>query len=167
MYLIRDSYLEYIKAPTTQQQKPHIFNQKMVKGLKDKFLQGRYTHGHAYMLSHFCHVWLFVILWTEDPGGLQPRGSQNVWHDLVSKPQQPQQHWRLSGLRFILNIVTQVISFQIFGTHVPSLGWPNSLEKGVVSHSSILPWRSPWMEEPDGVQSMGFGKSWTPQSDYE
>ena len=64
MYLIRDSYLEYIKTPTTQQQKPQIFNQKMVKGLKDKFLQGRYTNGHVYILSHFCPVWLFVILWT-------------------------------------------------------------------------------------------------------
>jgi len=30
------------------------------------------------------------------------------------------------------------------------------LEKGMVTHSSILPWRSPWMEEPDGLKSMGL-----------
>ena len=44
------------KSPYNSITKPQIFNQKMVKGLKDKFLQGRYTNGHAYMLSHFCHV---------------------------------------------------------------------------------------------------------------
>ena len=52
-------------------------------------------------------------------------------------------------------------------THVPSLGWLDPLEKGMATHSSILPWRSPWMEEPEGPQSMGFGVTWTPQSDYE
>ena len=29
------------------------------------------------------------------------------------------------------------------------------LEKGMVTHSSILAWRIPWTEEPDGLQSMG------------
>ena len=29
------------------------------------------------------------------------------------------------------------------------------LEKGMASHSSILAWRIPWTEEPDGLQSMG------------
>ena len=41
-------------------------------------------------------------------------------------------------------------------THVPSLGWIDPLEKGMATHSSILPWRSPWMEEPDGLKSMGL-----------
>ena len=30
-----------------------------------------------------------------------------------------------------------------------------SLEKGKAIHSSILAWRSPWAEEPGGLQSMG------------
>ena len=38
---------------------------------------------------------------------------------------------------------------------VGSLGWEDSLEKGVTIHSSILAWRMPWMEEPGGLQSMG------------
>ena len=39
-------------------------------------------------------------------------------------------------------------------TWVRSLGWEDSLEKGMATHSSILAWRMPWKEEPDGVQSM-------------
>ena len=29
------------------------------------------------------------------------------------------------------------------------------LEKGMATHSSILAWRIPWIEEPSGLQSMG------------
>ena len=36
-----------------------------------------------------------------------------------------------------------------------SLGWGDPLEKGMATHSSILAWRIPWTEEPDGLQSMG------------
>ena len=41
-------------------------------------------------------------------------------------------------------------------TWVRSLGWENSLEKGMALHSSILAWRIPWTEEPDGLQSVGL-----------
>jgi len=41
-------------------------------------------------------------------------------------------------------------------TSVRSLGQEDSLEKGMASHSSILAWRIPWTEEPDGLQSMGL-----------
>ena len=34
------------------------------------------------------------------------------------------------------------------------LGGSDPLEKGMASHSSILAWRTPWTEEPDGLQSM-------------
>ena len=30
------------------------------------------------------------------------------------------------------------------------------LEKGMVTHSSILAWRTPWTEETGGLQSMGL-----------
>ena len=40
-------------------------------------------------------------------------------------------------------------------TRVPSLGREDPLEKGLVTHSSILAWTIPWTEEPDGLQSMG------------
>ena len=37
----------------------------------------------------------------------------------------------------------------------PSLGWEGPLEEGMATYSSILAWRSPWMEEPSGLQSIG------------
>ena len=40
-------------------------------------------------------------------------------------------------------------------TWVPSLGQEDPLEKEMATHSSTLAWKIPWMEEPDGLQSMG------------
>ena len=40
-------------------------------------------------------------------------------------------------------------------TQVQSLGWEDPLEKGKVTHSSILAWEIPWTEDPGGLQSMG------------
>ena len=40
-------------------------------------------------------------------------------------------------------------------TPVRSLGWEDSLEKEMATHSSILAWRSPWTEESGRLQSMG------------
>ena len=45
-------------------------------------------------------------------------------------------------------------------TWVQSLGWEDPLEEGMTTHSSILIWRIPWTEEPDGLQSIG-SQSWT------
>ena len=44
---------------------------------------------------------------------------------------------------------------------VSSLGQEDPLEKGTVTHSSILALRSLWTEEPGGVQSIGLTKNWT------
>jgi len=40
-------------------------------------------------------------------------------------------------------------------TWVRSLGQEDVLEKGMATHSSILAWRIPWIEEPGGLQSTG------------
>ena len=40
-------------------------------------------------------------------------------------------------------------------TWVRSLGWEDPVEKEMASHSSILAWRTPWTEEPGGLQSVG------------
>ena len=34
---------------------------------------------------------------------------------------------------------------------IQSLGWEDPLEEGMATHSSILAWRIPWTEEPDGL----------------
>ena len=31
---------------------------------------------------------------------------------------------------------------------VPSLGWEHPLEKELTTHSSMFPWKIPWIEEP-------------------
>ena len=42
-----------------------------------------------------------------------------------------------------------------------SLDQEYSLEKEMVTHSSILAWEIPWAEEPAGVQSLRLQKSRT------
>ena len=41
-------------------------------------------------------------------------------------------------------------------TQVLSLGQEDPLEKGMATHSSILAWRIPWIEEHGGLHSMGL-----------
>ena len=43
-------------------------------------------------------------------------------------------------------------------TQIQSLGWEDALEKGMATHSSILAWKIPWIEEPGKLQSMGLQK---------
>ena len=50
----------------------------------------------------------------------------------------------LDGKESSCNAETQVL-----------MGQGDPLEKGMSTHSSILAWRIPWIEEPDGLQSMG------------
>ena len=45
--------------------------------------------------------------------------------------------------------------YQRYETQVWSLGWDDSLEKVMASHSSILAWRIPWTEHLGGLQSIG------------
>ena len=40
-------------------------------------------------------------------------------------------------------------------TQLQSLGWEDPLEKETATHSSILAWRIPRIEEPGGLQSTG------------
>ena len=50
-------------------------------------------------------------------------------------------------------------------TRVQSLGWEDSLEKEMATHSSILAWEIPRPEEPGGLQYMGLKKNRTLISD--
>ena len=49
------------------------------------------------------------------------------------------------------------------------LGWEDLLEKEMTTHSSILAWKIPWMEEPGRLQSMGLqrvGHNWATSLAY-
>ena len=41
---------------------------------------------------------------------------------------------------------------------VQSVDWEDALEKGMATHFNILTWRTPWREEPGGLQFMGLQK---------
>ena len=48
-------------------------------------------------------------------------------------------------------------------TQVWCLGREDPLEEGMATHSNIVAWRIPWMEEPGGLQSVGsqrVGHNW-------
>ena len=63
------------------------------------------------------------------------------------------------------------VSFQIriFSRYMPRSGTARSygnlqehilrVEKEMATHSSVLAWRTPWTEEPGGLQSMGSQES--------
>ena len=55
------------------------------------------------MATHFS-ILVWEILWTEQPGGLQPMGSQRMGHDLVTKQQY------VPDVRNALNVLTYLIS---------------------------------------------------------
>ena len=41
---------------------------------------------------------------------------------------------------------------------IQSLGWEDPLEEEMTTNSNIFAWKIPWIEEPDGLQSMGLGR---------
>ena len=41
---------------------------------------------------------------------------------------------------------------------IQSLGQEDPLEEGMATHSSILPWRIPWTEEPVRLETLGSQK---------
>ena len=75
-------------------------------------------------------------------------GLQRVGHDLVT--QQPTPHyWGFPGGSMVKNLPS------VQETQVRSLGQEYPLEKEMTIHSSILAWKTPWTEEPSGLESMG------------
>ena len=46
-------------------------------------------------------------------------------------------------------------------TWVRPLGQVDPLENEMATHSNIVAWEIPWIEEPGGLQSMVSQKSWT------
>ena len=53
------------------------------------------------------------------------------------------------------------ISSPMQEVRVQFLGWDDTLEEEMATHSSILAWEIPWTEEPGGLQSTGSQKSQT------
>ena len=62
---------------------------------------------------------------------------------------------------FVLPLAVQRLKRlpEMWETWVRSLGQEDPLEKEMATHSSILAWRIPWMEELGGLQSTGCKES--------
>ena len=56
------------------------------------------------------------------------------------------------GASLVPQIVKNLPATQV--TWVQSLGWEDTLEKGMTTHSCIFAWRIPRTEETGGLQSM-------------
>ena len=58
---------------------------------------------------------------------------------------------------YLTSLVAQRLKslLAMWETRVRSLGWEEPREKEMATHSSILAWKIPWMEEPGRLQSMG------------
>ena len=54
---------------------------------------------------------------------------------------------------FWFSLVAQTVKnpLAMWKTWVQSLGWEDSLEEGMATHSSILAYKIPWTEEPGGL----------------
>ena len=65
------------------------------------------------------------------------------------------------GVSLVVQTVNNLSAMQ--ETSVWSLGWEDSLEKGMATHFSILAWNIPWTKEPGGLQYTGsqrVGHNW-------
>ena len=57
---------------------------------------------------------------------------------------------RLDGI--LASLMTEIKNLPAMQeTWVRSLGLENPWEKGMATHASIIVWRIPWTEEPDGL----------------
>ena len=59
------------------------------------------------------------------------------------------------------SLVTQLVKnlSAVLEMQVLFLGWEDTLEKGMATHSSTLTWRILWTEEPGGLQSIRVQES--------
>ena len=59
---------------------------------------------------------------------------------------------KASGASWVAHTVKNLPAMQ--ETWVQSLGWEDTLEKGMATHSRIVAWKILWTEEPGRVQSV-------------
>ena len=101
------------------------------------------------MTSVSCRIFPWSIMDQESPG--QDLWKLNSFHIAISK----------AAKRYFWPNLKNLPAVQETG--VWSLGWEDSLQKVMATHSSVLAWKVPWTEEPGMLQSMGslrVGHDW-------
>ena len=118
---------------------------------------------HFYPLEKEMATHSSVLAWripgTGEPGGLPSMGSHRVGHDWsdLATAAAACSHNTL-GIP-VGSVVKNLPALQ--ETWVRSLDREDPLEKEMEAHSCILAWRTPWTEEPGGLQSI---RSWKGQT---
>ena len=92
------------------------------------------------------------VSWTEEPGGLQSMGSQRVGRGWVTDTF-TFTFTVYPGASLVAQMAKNLPAMQ--ETQLWSLGGEDPLEKRMATHSSILAWEIPWLEESGGLQSIG------------
>ena len=88
-----------------------------------------------------------------EPGGLPSVGSHRVGHDW-SDAAAAAAAWYLGASQVALVVKNPPANAgDLRETWVQSLGWKDSLEEGMATHSSVLALRIPWTEDHRGLQS--------------
>ena len=96
-----------------------------------------------FLIPQSCEVMFVPPILSGYPSGLPLAHTASLWNQL--------------GASLVAQMVNNLPA--MWETQVPSLGQEDPLEKGITTHSSVLAWRIPWTEEPEGLQSMGCKKS--------
>ena len=115
----------------------------------------------GWMASLIQWTWVWVgsgsWWWTVRPGMLQFMGSQRVRHNWATELNWTELKWCWSWNSNTLATWCKELSNFIFTFHFPAL------EKEMATHSSVLAWKIPLVEEPGALQSMG---SWRVGHDW-
>ena len=95
----------------------------------------------------------YFIQWIEIQLNYFELSSPQIW------PTEAAPNWLLYPsdvpLLFLwVSLVAQMVK-NLPAMRVQSLAWKDPLEKGMATYSSILAWRIPWTEEPDGLYYIG------------
>ena len=72
---------------------------------------------------------------------------------VILEPPKIKQYLLLIGHELVKNLLAMLEA------QIRFLGQEDPLEKEMAPHSSILPWRIPWTEEPGRLQSLGLPES--------
>ena len=85
----------------------------------------------------------------------------SLTHGLFKKINTVLYNWQRHSTSLVAQTVKHLPTMQ--ETRVQSLGQKDLLEKEMATHSKILAWKIPWMEDPGRLQSMGsqrVGHNW-------
>ena len=122
-------------------------------------IAGRGWDGWMASLTQWTWVWVNSRSWwwTGRPGVLQSTGFQTVGHEWVTELNQKDNNvsvilaWGFPGGSVVKKPPANAGDSRV---GVWSLGREDPLEKELGTHSSILAWASPWMEEPGRLHTI-------------